>query len=73
MVVNYRQNPKHLSSHPQSTSYNLTMAVIKSSLLVALAAAAATTHAQSANPGVGTNPKAQGATEQVTPSSGPNG
>lgn len=30
-------------------------------------------HAQSVNPGVGANPKAEGSTEEVTPDSGPNG
>jgi hypothetical protein len=30
-------------------------------------------HAQSVDPGLGTNPNAQGATEDVTPGSGPNG
>ncbi|KAJ5152782.1 uncharacterized protein N7482_009260 [Penicillium canariense] len=48
------------------------MAIIKPALLTALAAAAST-YAQSANPGVGSNPKAQGATDNVTPSTGPNG
>ncbi|GLI74772.1 hypothetical protein PoHVEF18_003020 [Penicillium ochrochloron] len=49
------------------------MAILKPTLLAALAATAATTQAQSANPGVGSNPKAQGATDDVTPSTGPNG
>lgn len=49
------------------------MAILKPTLLTALAAIAATTQAQSANPGVGSNPKAQGATDDVTPSTGPNG
>jgi hypothetical protein len=48
------------------------MAVLKSITLTSLALAIGAT-AQSANPGVGKNPKAQGATENVTPSSGPNG
>lgn len=48
------------------------MAVLKSITLTSLALAIGAT-AQSANPGVGKNPKAQGATDNVTPSTGPNG
>ncbi|GIK05214.1 hypothetical protein Aspvir_009318 [Aspergillus viridinutans] len=48
------------------------MAVLKSITLTSLALAIGVT-AQSASPGVGINPKAQGATENVTPSTGPNG
>jgi hypothetical protein len=49
------------------------MAILKPTLLTALAAMVTTTQAQSANPGVGSNPNAQGATDDVTPSTGPNG
>lgn len=38
-----------------------------------LAACSAIAYAQSANIGLGTNPDAQGATEEVTPGAGPNG
>lgn len=48
------------------------MALLKSTILAALAAAASA-NAQSADPGVGTNPNAQGATNDTTPSRGPNG
>lgn len=48
------------------------MAVLKNITLTSLALAIGAT-AQSANPGVGINPKAQGATEEVTPSTAPNG
>lgn len=48
------------------------MAFLKSFLLAALVAAASV-NAQSANPGLGSNPKAQGATANVTTSTGPNG
>jgi hypothetical protein len=48
------------------------MAVLKNITLTSLALAIGAT-AQSANPGVGINPKAQGATADVTPSTGPNG
>lgn len=41
--------------------------------LTLLLACAALSNAQSANPGIGTNPNAQGATDDVTPGSGPNG
>lgn len=43
------------------------------SLAAVAAAAAGLAYAQSADPGLGTNPNAQGATEDVTPGSGPNG
>jgi hypothetical protein len=36
-------------------------------------AAISLARAQSSDPGLGTNPNAQGATEDVTPGSGPNG
>ncbi|KAJ5377970.1 uncharacterized protein N7496_005379 [Penicillium cataractarum] len=49
------------------------MAILKPTLLAALASMAATTQAQSTNPSVGSNSKAQGATDDVTPSTGPNG
>lgn len=48
------------------------MAILKPALLAALAAAASA-NAQSANPGLGSNPNAEGATDDVTPSTGPNG
>lgn len=41
--------------------------------LFLLAACSATAFAQSSNTGLGTNPEAQGATEEVTPGTGPNG
>lgn len=47
------------------------MTIFKTATLVALAAALA--NAQSANPGVGSNPKADGATDEVTSNTGPNG
>ncbi|KAI9929590.1 hypothetical protein ASPWEDRAFT_183944 [Aspergillus wentii DTO 134E9] len=47
------------------------MTVLKALTLTTLAVAIA--NAQSANPGVGSNPKAQGATEKVTSNTGPNG
>ncbi|PMD16298.1 glycoside hydrolase family 23 protein [Hyaloscypha hepaticicola] len=40
---------------------------------IIFAAAIATAKAQSSDPGIGSNPNAQGATEEVTPGSGPNG
>ena len=43
------------------------------SLAAIVAAAASLARAQSIDPGLGTNPNAQGATEDVTPGSGPNG
>lgn len=49
------------------------MTLLKPTLLAALAAVAATTQAQSANPAVDSNPKAQGATDDVTPNTGSNG
>lgn len=45
----------------------------KTLLTVLLASCAALSQAQSSNPGIGTNSDAQGATEDVTPGSGPNG
>lgn len=48
------------------------MAILKPIALATLALAAHST-AQSANPGVGSNPKATGATEEVTSTTGPNG
>lgn len=48
------------------------MALIKSVILAALALPAQSA-AQSANPGTGANPKAEGSTEEVTKDSGPNG
>ncbi|CAL5866672.1 uncharacterized protein PFLUO_LOCUS882 [Penicillium psychrofluorescens] len=48
------------------------MVVLKVGIIVAMALAAMSS-AQSANPGVGINPKAQGATTDVTESTGPNG
>jgi hypothetical protein len=47
------------------------MTILKTATVVALAAALA--NAQSANPGVGSNPKAEGATDEVTSNTGPNG
>lgn len=47
------------------------MTIFKPALIAVLAAAS--THAQSANPNVGANSKAKGATDDVTPSTGPNG
>lgn len=38
-----------------------------------LTAAVTSVTSQSASPGVGTNPAAEGATEDVTPGAGPNG
>lgn len=43
------------------------------SVLFAATLATAGANAQSSDPGVGSNPKAQGATSDVTPSTGPNG
>lgn len=40
---------------------------------IIFAAAIAIAEAQSSDPGIGSNPNAQGATEEVTPGSGPNG
>jgi len=40
---------------------------------IIFAAAIAVAKAQSSDPGIGSNPNAQGATEEVTPGSGPNG
>jgi len=48
-----------------------TTRMLKSAALFALGVALA--NAQSANPGVGSNPKAEGATEDVTSNTGPNG
>jgi hypothetical protein len=48
------------------------MAILKPIVLATLALAAQST-AQSANPGLGANPKAQGSTEEVTQTTGPNG
>ncbi|KAJ6001562.1 hypothetical protein N7499_002535 [Penicillium canescens] len=48
------------------------MAILKPIALATLALAAHST-AQSTNPGVGSNPKATGATEDVTSTTGPNG
>ena len=42
-------------------------------LVAIIAAVAALAEAQSVDPGLGVNPNAQGATEDVTPGSGPNG
>ena len=42
-------------------------------LTVASLALTSTVAAQSADPGLGVNSKAQGATEEVTPGAGPNG
>ena len=49
----------------------INMSFPKSILL--FTACAASVFAQSANPGLGTNPDAQGATSEVTPGTGPNG
>lgn len=43
------------------------------SLAAIVAAAASLAHAQSVDPGLGTNANAPGATVDVTPGSGPNG
>lgn len=48
------------------------MACLRSFILTALVAATCTSP-QSVNPGLGSNPKAQGATANVTTSTGPNG
>lgn len=48
------------------------MPTIKALTLTTLALAAGVS-CQSADPGVGVNPNAQGATESVTPGAGPNG
>lgn len=65
---------KHQDNCARSILCKTTMAILKPTLLAALVVAvAATTQTHSANPGVGSNPKAQGATDDVTPSTGPNG
>jgi uncharacterized Zn-finger protein len=81
--VKYKCTPKpecssivnQLSSQVRhlTPSYQININHMAPKFILLLGAAISLVNAQSSDPGIGTNPNAQGATEDVTPGSGPNG
>jgi hypothetical protein len=68
----YSNSQAHFNRTPASSTLIYTMAIFKTATLIALLAALANA-GHSADPGVGSNPKAEGATDKVTSKTGPNG